>query len=298
MFNGFGNFGNFGKTLQNIFKPPSQTRQPITYGGLKPIQGYQYTPYQIKSGDTFDSIAQNNGFDVPAIQQANNGMIVPPPKGSYINLPANPQNSLGPVQGPPKPPGYGAPTGYGPLYQQRPLATSTTAAAPGFGTNTFQSGNGYNTAEASAYIQQQIASGQMPQTVSAYTPILNPETGEPVSDAEMVQNGYKYDSQKKEWKLAGAEGTTQQGQGGGGEFANTKFMQQYAAQGTGFYDQKRWDPDTKKFVRIGDLMRQGKLDAKGNWYGQRREKRNKPKPKATNAGGTPSQTTNTNQGGG
>lgn len=49
------------------------------------------------------------------------------------------------------------------------------------------------------------------------------------------------------------------------DYANTAAAQYYAANGTPFTQQKRWDPQAKKFVSIGRLLKQGKLDLKGNW---------------------------------
>jgi LysM repeat protein len=312
---GWANFANpfknnIGNALKNIFKGPTQqTQQQVSFGGVQPISGYNFQPYQVKPGDTFDTIAKNSGLDVPSIQQANNGMLVPTPKGSYINLPAKPQNSLGPVYGPPTPLGYGAPVGYGPYYQNR---QPTTTTAPGVGPNSFTSAGGQiNTAELSAHINTQVAAGQLPGSVSVYTPIIDPTTGKPVTDQQMVANGYQYDNIKKEWQLPGAAPSAQPaGQvtnaagTGSSEFMNTGFMQQYAAQGTAFVNQKRWDPETKQFVRIGDLLRQGKLSIDGKRPKKKKNRRQEeapvyiPPPDATNSGGNPSQNLNTNVGGG
>jgi hypothetical protein len=57
------------------------------------------------------------------------------------------------------------------------------------------------------------------------------------------------------------------------EYNQTGFAQQYAADNTPFLQQKRWDPQLKKYVSIGRLLKQGKLDLKGNWH--RRSKRQK-----------------------
>jgi hypothetical protein len=69
-------------------------------------------------------------------------------------------------------------------------------------------------------------------------------------------------------------------------------------------NQKRWDPETKKFVRIGDLLRQGKLSIDGKRPKKKKNRREEqapayiPPPDATNSGGNPSQNLNTNRGGG
>jgi len=58
------------------------------------------------------------------------------------------------------------------------------------------------------------------------------------------------------------------GSGGGGnsDFMNTKFMQQNVANNVAFENQLRWDPQRKKYVQIGKLMKEGKLDNKGRWH--------------------------------
>ena len=58
-----------------------------------------------------------------------------------------------------------------------------------------------NFTELNANIQQQVAQGVLPQEVSFFTPIINPTTGQAVTDAEMIANGYTYDNLKKSWKL-------------------------------------------------------------------------------------------------
>jgi len=77
---------------------------------------------------------------------------------------------------------------------------------------------------------------------------------------------------------------------GSAEFMNTKFMQKYAEKGTPFLQQKRWDKSTKKFVSIGKLIRQGKLDLQGREHrGRKKNKTVAAAPaQASNAGGTPS----------
>jgi hypothetical protein len=49
------------------------------------------------------------------------------------------------------------------------------------------------------------------------------------------------------------------------DYSNTRAAQVYAAAGTPFLKQQRWDPQAKKYVSIGKLLKQGKLDLQGNW---------------------------------
>lgn len=50
------------------------------------------------------------------------------------------------------------------------------------------------------------------------------------------------------------------------DYANTRAAQHYAAAGTPFLQQQRWDPQRRRYVSIGRLLRQGKLDLQGNWH--------------------------------
>lgn len=50
------------------------------------------------------------------------------------------------------------------------------------------------------------------------------------------------------------------------DYANTATARYYEAAGTPFLQQQRWDPQRRRFVSIGRLLRQGKLDLKGNWH--------------------------------
>jgi hypothetical protein len=57
---------------------------------------------------------------------------------------------------------------------------------------------------------------------------------------------------------------------------NTAAYKYYADKNVAFTDQQRWDPTTKKYVSIGKLMKQGKLDKKGN-VPAKKSKKNKGK---------------------
>jgi hypothetical protein len=57
------------------------------------------------------------------------------------------------------------------------------------------------------------------------------------------------------------------------DYANTAAARYYDAAGTPFLQQKRWDPQAKKYVSLGKLMKQGKLDLQGNWNKQSRRQR-------------------------
>lgn len=315
------------------FKDPFQmtaTTQPTTLGGMRPVAGYKFSPYQVKTGDTFESIASSSGFDIPAIQQANNGMIVPPPKGSYINLPAQP-NALGGMGSSPYGPQPYTPNPYsdglrlpdpvslpGQAYQP-PYGPPRTTVTPGLGNTR---GPTPNLNQLVPELTQQLSSGALPPIPAAATQrLINPETGQPITPQELIRMGYVFDAGSRNWinstpnsaaaQGGGAAGTVTTPAGtGSAEFMNTGFMRNYASKGTDFMNQRRWDG--KKFVKIGDLVRQGRLDLRtGRMYDQRM-KRNKhgklvPKNKGQQpapaepvlgSGTAPSNQLNTNQGGG
>jgi hypothetical protein len=54
------------------------------------------------------------------------------------------------------------------------------------------------------------------------------------------------------------------------DFSKTRAAQYYAAAGTPFLQQQRWDPQRKKYVSVGKLLKQGKLDLQGNWHKRRK----------------------------
>lgn len=294
--------------------------------------------YQIKTGDTFDSIAQNTGFTPQDIQGANNGMLIPPPKGSYITLPggsmgtpdftvsANQQaapfytqaqlpqgtNSVSPY----RPGGITGkpPVGYGPQ-QARP-------ATPGVPMN--QAGYpSYSPVGIAAQAQAQandlavqntitsLQAGVLPPNISSYAAnnLVNPTTGQKFTPQDLAISGYSFNPATGQYTLTGAQEILAQNKspnvnpngGGGSDFSNTASQQYYAANGVAFQNQKRWDPERKKFVKIGQLLKEGRLDiktgrmrkSKGGGGGQPQAP---VEPQGTTS--APTQQLNTNQGGG
>jgi hypothetical protein len=53
---------------------------------------------------------------------------------------------------------------------------------------------------------------------------------------------------------------------GNTDYSQTQAAQNYARNNTPFTDQLRFDPQTKKYVSLGRLIKQGKLDLRGNWH--------------------------------
>ena len=273
------------------------------------IPGYSYDPYQIGAGDTFAAIAAKNNLTVEELQAANNGMLVPPPKGSYINLPAQQPVSIGYL------PNAQAMEWLAARQSQGPVN-----ADPFLGDNRRDSNLNLN--QLVPELMQQLKANILPPIpAAAQARLINPDTGRPITGQELQDMGYVFDQGSRNWvnstpgsaagQGGGAAGTVTTPAGtGSAEFMNTGFMRNYAKFGTDFMNQRRWDG--KKFVKIGDLIRQGRLDPRtGRMYDQRM-KRNKhgklvPKNKGQQpapveptlgAGATPSNQLNTNQGGG
>jgi hypothetical protein len=128
-------------------------------------------------------------------------------------------------------------------------------------------------------LQAQITSGMAPDTVpSAVLSLLN------ATPQSMAAAGYVLDPATKTWNKPGGEAATPPGTydptkpfGGfspagsdNTDYANTAAARAYAAAGTPFLQQQRWDPQARRYVSLGKLLKQGKLDLQGNWHRRRR----------------------------
>lgn len=90
---------------------------------------------------------------------------------------------------------------------------------------------------------------------------------------------------------------------GGGTYADTAYAQYAAANNIAFENQMRWDPTTKKYVRIGTLLAQGKLDirtGKDITQKKKQQQQNQPQQQSQqrrqNSGNTTGVTFNTAEG--
>lgn len=193
-------FGNIFKKLggeaisQDVAKIFQQSQQSPRISYTRPtIPGYNYNPHQIKTGDTFEKIAEANGTTVQALQQANGGMTVPPPKGSYVNIP---------YKSPTVPAGYQVPGSNVPNTGPTPQQLQNYR---------LQGTIGSYLAETTAQITQQLQSGSLPSSIpfEATKQLVNPTTGQAFSDADFIAEGYKYNNQTKAWELPGT-GANQQ----------------------------------------------------------------------------------------
>jgi len=233
---------------------------------------------------------------VDQIQAANGGMMVPPPKGSFINIPKIAQAQadyynhpeaaqLSPYQHMQQLISQGVPSGIAAMVV-RAQAEHAAKTPAGAGANYFNTGM----AEMVASIQNSPNPTNVPSVALAH---LTMKDGQPATPQAMIDNGYTFNQATQSWVLRGtqaAQGMLTTGAGtGSAEFMNTGFMQRYAAKGTPFLQQKRFYKG--KFVPIGKLIRMGVLDLQGHMHRGKKKGRTQQvvQPvQATNAGGTPS----------
>lgn len=290
---------NVVDAFKNLYNGGGAQQQQTIGGGnplVSTIPNYPYAGYQVQGGDTFDSIAQKNNLTTPQIQQANGGMLVPPPAGRFINLPARATPGM---LNPPLPQ-QAAPfmtyqqaqqagrvpqtpqtnTPYWQLATQQPQSPVSAvpmnqAGMPSYGWNSYASQFTNTNAQAQAndiavgQTLDSLNNGQLPQSISLYSfnNLRNPETGQKFTHKDMMENGYSFNPVTGSYTLGQGQQQQQKTAGPGNtDYSKTAAAQQYAANNTAFVDQKRWDPVSKKYVRIGDLINQGKLDVHTGQY--------------------------------
>jgi len=221
----------------------------------------QPNPYKYQSDDSPLTLADKYGITPTQLIDANPGGY-PFSTGQTINIPQfgpamGNQGVAGPTMyGPPKPAGITGtpPVGYGP--QSTPQTN--------YGYNVNQRGRGFGQpTPQNIYGPLGVPYAELPRPGFAAIPQL--PSGAPATtttgagsilDPSQPYGGFQ--------NLNGSDGT---------DYANTKAAQYYAAAGTPFLKQKRWDPQAKKYVSIGKLIKQGKLDLKGNWHRQSNRQR-------------------------
>ena len=235
------------KALKDIFAPPKQDVPQF---------------YQIKPNDTFDSIANQFNLNPDHVQSLNG--VVPPPEGSYIQLPVSgpPKLNQGVQQYPnaanvgpfPTPTGtqqYTSPTSVPTTYnaaQQPPTVTASGLYTKPDYLDTLL-----------PKLQTQISQGVPPALVPNALIASLGETPE-----SMKAIGYQYNATTGAWTLGSATPTPAQTQ----QAQNQTYQQNMQTQ-SNLYNQLRWDPKKKKYVKVGDLIRQGRLDEKtGRMYDQ------------------------------
>lgn len=184
--------------LSNLFKPKNQGRnvtgggipttpttvQPTTISGVTvPTLQSNYLPYQVQTGDTFESIAASTGTTAAGIRYGNSNMAVTPPKGSILNIPA--QSTVYQAGGRPD-----------------------TSMQPQTATGSFSAGGSYqpNLVESTARINQQLQNGELPASIPFQSTknLINPATGKPFTDADYTASGYTYNNVSQRWELPNA----------------------------------------------------------------------------------------------
>lgn len=193
--------------------------------------------YQVKRRDrNIAEVAAKNGVSPEAMIAINKTKTLPP-VGSYLQL-----------------------------NQGVPDVIANQIAGLGSSSTIRQEGRGDPAAQRlrsqAATITQQLMNGQLPASIpSAALGFIRDSSGMPLTIQDLIQEGYVMDA-KGVLTLGGkGAGMMETPVGtGSAEFMSTKFMQYNAEKNVPFLKQLRWDPERKKYVQIGTLLKEGKLD--------------------------------------
>lgn len=249
-------FNPYTPNNNTTLPPPPQENVFAQIPGMQP--GALPSAYQVKPEDnSLSDVANGLGVPLQQLVDANDGAKTLPPIGSYMAV--KPSDS---------------PTGIIPPKQQTPRRNADQwwrdkPASPALSGANLGYEQLYYTEQAKGVLKQEIDKAA---ATGGNINIIIPndwlaEFG--ATPQSMQANGFTYNTANGTWvpggmnnPAPGAPGTTTPtgGKPVSADFMNTKFMQYNTANGIGFYDQLRWDPSTKKYVKIGDLLRQGKLD--------------------------------------
>lgn len=266
------------------------------------IPNYPYSPYQVQKGDTFESIASTalqstNGikpFSAADLQSANNGMLVPPPSGSYINIPNyNIQGGRGVQMTPPLAQTKTQPAAFAPPSIRSARGQISVSEPPATLTGSFTSGSNVNTIELTSAITAQLAAGTLPPVIPYQVSknLINPQTGRPFTDADYQLSGLVYNNTKKQWENPNApQGTSVAAP----KPANTDIY-------GGAYIQVgevRWERSSSGKLQRVRYEGGGKKSRVRGGGGGRERVEEAPVALATNAGASPSQQLQSNVGGG
>ena len=195
--------------------------------------------YQVKENDkNISDIAGKFGLPAQQLVDVNKSKTLPP-EGSYIQLPR---------------PGFAA----GPQGQPNASPSNLWPYSSQSGTQQFVANQ----------IQKQIAAGESPNSIPASAiGFLTNANGTRLTVQQLTQLGYVAND-KGMFVLAGSPSAPGGGlQGPSAEYAATAGYQ--ANMNKDFLQQLRYDPKKRKLVKIGDLIRQGRLDIKtGRMYDQ------------------------------
>jgi hypothetical protein len=246
-------------------------------------------PYVYRQDDSPISLAERFNLPPNALLEANPGAF-PASTGQVINIPQAYQYNAPATTGPNVLTSPNSMTGsfLGGNPYNRTVNTGYSAIAPATGYNIDQRGRGYSQ-PTGAYNRSErgapatptnITPGSYSQSEYGVPGVTNPNILNSVI-GRITANPAEYDNlspaQKDavdkliEVRSGGAGGQTL----GEGDFygyernpetGRDERVIKNAANGDNFLNELRYDPDRKKYVQIGKLMREGKLDKQGRWH--------------------------------
>jgi hypothetical protein len=242
--------GSIGAAAQATATPNPTPNMFATTPQFGTTPQAQFSPqsnfYQVTAQDTdMSAVAAKNNLPLQQLVDANQSKELPP-EGSYIQLGT----------------------------QQFPGTPPTSSAA----TNKYlQEGRGdpaaQNLRNQASQITTQLAAGQLPNSIpSAVVGFMRDKNGQRITIQELIAEGYVMNAQGV-LVLAGGPGSPGGGHAPSAEYAKTAGYQ--ANKDKSFLQQLRYDPKKKKLVKIGDLIRQGRLDIKTGRMYNNPMKRNK-----------------------
>jgi hypothetical protein len=298
-YNGTPNAGGLGQVrnavgsfFQNLFKPNTDN-QPATADVVQPaVSRYEPSTYQIGPDDiSLDQVATNLNVPLQQLVDNNDGARTLPPIGSFMAVQPQNTNQAGkPIEA------FNVPSYAQSISQMQgsQMRSETMRYAPIVQTRM----------EVSS-VEFMFRNGQLPPQISgaAAAQMINPQTGQPFTPADFEADGYKWDGQRYVQgaiaPTAPATGSTPVVTGigtGSAEFMGTGFMQKNAANQTEFSRQLRWDPERKRYVQLGTLIREGRLNVRDPRARLKASKKGKQKASvaapvavASNAPDTPTQ---------
>ncbi len=223
-------------------------------------QQVQQSYYQITHNDkSLQQVADKNGVSLEDMIAINKTKTLPPP-GSYVQL-HNQADQYGPT-------GYSVATGYTSNSMQHQQAVNEGRGDP----------SAQRLRNQASQIMTQLANGQAPDQIpSAALGFITNAKGQPLTIQMAQQMGYVMNNQgilvKNGAGVTGSQMIQTSIGTGSADFMNTGFMQKNLEKNIDFVHQLRWDPQKKKYVQIGQLIKEGKLDVKtGKFYPHGRNK--------------------------
>ena len=249
------------------------------------------TNYLYKENDDPITVANQFGITPTQLLGANPGGT-PFSTGQTINIPfqynapIGPQPMIGPQ--PPTMQQYGnavasqfggaAPVGYGPVWQNKLLAQGEPTPQEPFASRL---------GVPRGHMQPNFLYGPQTGVGNPGTPYMMGRGG---GQTNVLPEGLNYQRQVPGAPVTAAAPNTAQGDFYGYERDSKTGRSVRVIKNAGsanFLNELRWDPQARRYVSIGRLLKQGKLDLKGNW---RRTSRRQRQAQSQNRKQTPAQT--------